>query len=64
MQDDYRTHRAPYYGGQRFARTLEEAFGPGATWKVQRRAKLRRALPWIVIAVSVVAILVSVVVPK
>lgn len=64
MQDDYRTHRAPYYGGQRFARTLEEAFGPGATWKVQRRAKLRRALPGIILVISLIAIVVSVVVPK
>lgn len=28
MKNDYRTHRAPYYGGEKFARTLQEAFGP------------------------------------
>lgn len=57
------THRAPYYGGDKFARTLQEAFGPYAQLEVGRRSKVRRFLPWIVIAVSITAIVVSLVVP-
>lgn len=57
-------HRAPYYGGETCARTLQEAFGPYAHLQVRRRSKALRCLPWIVIAVSCAAIVVSLVVPS
>lgn len=53
MRNDYRTHRAPYYGGQRFARTLQEAFGPYTNHTIhptihptERRAGWLRSLFW------------------
>jgi hypothetical protein len=49
MKNDYRTHRAPYYGGQRFARTLQEAFGPYTNHTIhptERRAGRLRSLFW------------------
>lgn len=30
-----------------FPRTLEEAFGPGATWNIDRRTLAAKVLPWI-----------------
>jgi hypothetical protein len=60
MKKPVHTHTAPYYGGERFARTLEEAFGPGAKLHTSRRSLLRKYAPEIVIVIVVSAIAVAI----
>lgn len=59
-RNDLPTHRAPYYGGEKFPRTLQQAFGPYADWyPTTRRSRLRRAAPWILLVAGVLAMAVS-----
>jgi hypothetical protein len=58
MKKHPHTHTAPYYGGEKMARTLAEAFGHGATLHVPR-SRLRKYAPEIVIVVSAVAVVIT-----
>ena len=59
MKKPVHTHTAPYYGGEKMARTLAEAFGPGAKLHVSRRSRLRKHAPEIVIVVSAIAVVIT-----
>jgi hypothetical protein len=59
LHQTFKTHTAPYYGGEKMARTLAEAFGPGAKLHVSLSTRLRRRAPEIVIVASVVAVVIT-----
>lgn len=39
-------HAVPTHSGM-FPRTLQQAFGPGATWPIDRRSTAAKVLPWL-----------------
>lgn len=60
LHQTFKTHKAPYYGGDNLSRTLQEAYEEYTFGRAKppRRSWLRKYAPEIVIVVSVVAVVV------